>query len=301
MNTNTPTPQLDIDEMLVDAFQDFCAPEKLCTQTVEQVRAYAGTQGKEHAHAAQGFKRAKMSHIVAAAAAFMLVGMCIVGYGAWTHVVTIVSIDVNPSLELSLNRFERVVDVQAVNTDAEEIAGRVDIYGMTCEDAVAEVLDDKRIRQSVKTGIDQGYSSDESAVEITVVPMHHAGHNNECSVSTQRAIDRAGCPCRLAQSDAEEYEQAARMGLSVGKYRMYVTLVDDYPQLTPEDVAGMSMRELRVMAGECTHGLSDEAHESSDGYTDEANGAVCEEEGLRSHHKDGNPEGHKGHHNQRCN
>jgi hypothetical protein len=55
-----------------------------------------------------------------AAAAAAAVCLCAVGVWAYTDPYANVSLDVNPSIEYTLNRFERVLQVRAVNDDGEE-------------------------------------------------------------------------------------------------------------------------------------------------------------------------------------
>ncbi len=178
MGTQQQAPQKDfrniadveLDDMLRSAFKNCKAPEFVCESTVKRIHQEQVADTKS-----VKMHRLGIEHIVAAAAVILLVGICLVGYGSWQQVVTIVSIDVNPSIELSLNRYERVVDVRAVNDEAQEIIERIDVMGMTCQDAVLQVLDDKCIVRAVDQGISEGYSQEESAVSITVVPKHRSG------------------------------------------------------------------------------------------------------------------------------
>ncbi len=55
-----------------------------------------------------------------------------------------VSLDVNPSIQYSVNRFNRVISVQAVNSDGEEILNEIqldDLENKKIEDAVSETVD----------------------------------------------------------------------------------------------------------------------------------------------------------------
>ena len=59
-----------------------------------------------------------------------IVGLCVAGlisYSLYFTEIAFVDIDVNPSIELSLNRFDRVVDVYAYNDDGQEILDNVSI------------------------------------------------------------------------------------------------------------------------------------------------------------------------------
>ena len=72
--------------------------------------------------------------------------ICIFAAGGWYHYAYIqiasqVEIDVNPSLKFSLNRKERVVQVQALNEDGERLAGGASLKGKTVQAAVNQVVD----------------------------------------------------------------------------------------------------------------------------------------------------------------
>ena len=72
--------------------------------------------------------------------------ICIFAAGGWYHYAYIqiasqVEIDVNPSLKFSLNRKERVVQVQALNEDGERLAGGASLKGKSVQAAVKQGVD----------------------------------------------------------------------------------------------------------------------------------------------------------------
>ena len=44
------------------------------------------------------------------------------GYNIYYTPITVISVDINPSVELGVNRFDRVISVSAFNSEADEIA-----------------------------------------------------------------------------------------------------------------------------------------------------------------------------------
>ena len=95
------------------------------------------------------------------AAACVLLVLCAGGIFSWLWFSTkaVVSIDVNPSVSLSLNRFEYVIDTQAGNTDG------------------AEVLDDLSLKNlKLSTALDalmgamsrKGYLTDDAQISVFV-------------------------------------------------------------------------------------------------------------------------------------
>ncbi|HEX3018433.1 MAG TPA: hypothetical protein VHP31_11365 [Caproicibacter sp.] len=82
---------------------------------------------------------AKALGLTAAAAAVIM----FFGIGAWAYFTpyTYVSLDVNPSIEYSVNRFDRVLSAKAVDNDGTEILNGLSLNNQTIEQAVEETVD----------------------------------------------------------------------------------------------------------------------------------------------------------------
>lgn len=91
--------------------------------------------------------------LVVAVAGVGLLGVAVVTPTAY------VSIDVNPSLELAVNRFDTVVGARGLNEDGEEVVSSTDVTWMGYEDAVGALV------ESMES---EGYLTKESAVSVTV-------------------------------------------------------------------------------------------------------------------------------------
>lgn len=82
------------------------------------------------------------SKLIAGAASLVAaMAVCTIGAVAYYTPTDYVSLDVNPSVEYSINMFNRILDVKAVNDDGEEILSSLDLNNMTIEAAVKETLD----------------------------------------------------------------------------------------------------------------------------------------------------------------
>lgn len=93
--------------------------------------------------------------VTAAAAMFLFVTP------AWAYMTpySYVSLDVNPSFEFSINRFDRVLEVKAVNGDAEEMVEEINIDGLKnkeIKDAVRNVLTELKNQGYITEGEDGG-------------------------------------------------------------------------------------------------------------------------------------------------
>lgn len=75
-----------------------------------------------------------------------------------------VSLDVNPSVEYSVNLFERILNVKAANDDGEEILSGMDLDNMTIEQGIKETID--RL-------IEEGYLLDDSSGNIVIATSNN--------------------------------------------------------------------------------------------------------------------------------
>jgi hypothetical protein len=85
-------------------------------------------------------KRIKWNYIAAAAVFLLAIAAGGVGYAIQNTVYTVVSVDVNPSIQLELNKKDVVIGVEAMNLDGETVIELVDIEGETFEDALAMIV-----------------------------------------------------------------------------------------------------------------------------------------------------------------
>lgn len=169
---------------------------------------------------------------LAACLALLLLGWG--GYALYFVPTSVISVDINPSLELSVNRLDRVIAVQGYNPDGEALAEELDLWSLTYTEAVEQVLQSPVVMDCRAQG---------GVVSITVV--------TEDSAQSQRMLGNVQA-CTAGQKDTycyaappEEVEAAHAVGLSYGKYRAYLEAQAQNPDLTPEDVQGMTMREIR--------------------------------------------------------
>ena len=81
-------------------------------------------------------KRSRLPRILAAAAALVLLLTGTAVYGLNTRVCATVALDVNPSIELNVNRRERVVSVSPINNDGKQRLGDMDLTGSDLQVAV---------------------------------------------------------------------------------------------------------------------------------------------------------------------
>lgn len=171
---------------------------------------------------------------LAACLAFAAVG---VGGYAWAQApCAYVAIDVNPSIELGINRLGNVASVRAYNEDGERLLQALDLDGLAYADAMAAL--EERLR---------GYLDDGATVEMTVVcdDERQAAELEQVGVGCLSASGSGSVHCSHASS--EEHHAAESAGMGLGKYRLYLELVDAGVNISPEEASAMTMRELRAL------------------------------------------------------
>lgn len=145
-----------------------------------------------------------------------------------------ISIDVNPSLELGINRFDRVVVVEAYNEDGRELAASLDIRFMGYQEAVSRILENDKVAALL---------SQDEVVAITV--MESKGSQSVRILSDMESCVAGHQNAYCYTADSREVAPAHAHGMSCGKYRAFLELQKLCPNITPEEIQGMTMREIR--------------------------------------------------------
>lgn len=173
---------------------------------------------------------------IALAACLALAAVGVGGY-AWAQApCAYVAVDVNPSIELGINRLGNVASVRAYNEDGERLLQALDLDGLAYADAMAAL--EERLR---------GYLDDGATVEMTVVcdDERQAAELEQVGVGCLSASGSGSVHCSHASS--EEHHAAESAGMGLGKYRLYLELVDAGVDISPEEASAMTMRELRAL------------------------------------------------------
>lgn len=189
---------------------------------------------EEQRRSAEGRKRyRKARRLVPVLVCFLF--LVAVSGGSYTFFssAAVISVDVNPSIEFSINRFDRVIDVEGYNADGEKLAESLSVRFMNYVDAMEALMDSDSFRQ---------YLTENADISIAVVADDaEKGERVLSDVKTCTAGHNAHC----FRAEEEEVQDAHEAGLSYGKYRAYLELRELDPDITAEDIRGMTMREIR--------------------------------------------------------
>ena len=198
---------------------------------VRQVKNRRYEVGQEILMEGQPRRRTVLIRRCACAAAVFIIWST----SAWAYYTpySYVSLDVNPSIEYTVNRFDRVLSCSAVNGDGAEIVDDLRLHHKNIQDAVSETI------QKIA---DAGYF-DGNEADIMIAAS---------SKSNQKSEELAGQLKKAALKEAEEdnlnvnleavrveqeyVQQARELGVTPGKLVLVNELQDSGSQLSGEEM-----------------------------------------------------------------
>lgn len=215
------------------AFDDIKADDGLRKSTMEYVGREVARREKR-----RPAPRFRMAFAALAAAFVVMIGG---GYSAYALPASYVSIDVNPSIELTLNRFDRVIGATAYNADGELVLGGQNLKNMLYTDAIDTLVESDAF---------QPYLSDGNDLSFTVVSKNE--EKLMSGILSCAAVTRYGA--YYSAADAATLQAAHQYGMSFGKYQAYLDLLRYDSSITPEQCSGMTMREIHALTAQYANG-----------------------------------------------
>ena len=276
-------------EKLKAAFDQVRAEEKLKERTKEYL--------SEKVYARKKKRTSPLRNFAAAAACALLVFLAGGSYLYFTPTAYI-SVDVNPSLELGINRFDRIISVTGYNEDGKALADSLDLKYMDYSDALEALLADQEM---------EVYLSDNADVVLTVAGNSDSQSSQILETVESCASGHENIHCH--SGDTEEIHHAHDAGLSFGKYQAYLTLKELNPSVTLEEVQDMTMSQIRELIqeysqedsqgssqgnsqGNSRKNSSDSTDDSSDAAQESTGSGDSSETFQHGHHGYGHKNGH---------
>lgn len=195
----------------------------------------------------KGYKQAKTANFKYLASAFACVAFLLIG-GYWLYFTPTVqiSIDINPSVELGVNRFNRIISFESYNDDGDKLTDSLDIKFMDYSEAVNKIIDSEEILTLLEN---------DEVMTIAVVGTDNL-QSEEVLSNMQSCTDgRKNTYCYYTHS--KEVEKAHESGLSYGKYKAFLELQKLDPTITVEEIQSMTMREIRERISQLSGNVDD--------------------------------------------
>ena len=138
-----------------------------------------------------------------AAVACAVLLLCALPIGAYAYYKTpasYVSVDINPSVELSINAFGKVVTVTAYNADGEAVIGGLSLLNLDVECAVRQIVDSAALN---------GFIQDDGSAYISITV--ETDSDTTAEALKQNAV--AGAEDALAYGNSTATIETAQIGL----------------------------------------------------------------------------------------
>lgn len=160
-------------------------------------------------------------------------------FGGWTCFampVSYLNIDINPSLQLGINRLDRVVTVTGYNPEGQQLASSLHLLFLPYADALEEIMNAQDIQQYLEKDLPVSIvvesDDDEKGEELLETVSRCANDHHHGNVSCSHA-------------DSGLAQEARELGVPLGKYQVYLELKALDPSITLEEAQSLTMRELR--------------------------------------------------------
>ena len=195
-----------------------------------------------------------MPRFVLAAICFFVLLLGAGGYSVYIRPVSYISIDINPSVELGINRFKRVVSAVAYNEDGQNILEHVSLKNISYIEAIDKLLREESYDK---------FLTEDSLLIFTIV-----------SDSSDTIIEEINANKSFQTYDALTYtsdkicmEEAHQHDMSFGKYRAYIELSEYDESITIEDCHGMTIGEMHDRIEKCReHEETESGEKYQEGY-----------------------------------
>ena len=183
----------------------------------------------------------------AIAAALVLVAGLSFGFGVYRAehtVMSTISLDVNPSIELTVNRKDRVLDATARNKDGEKILSGMELEGSHMDVAVNAILGSMLrngyltdVANSILVSVD-GKDASRLQEKLTEQIGELLSGSNFTGAVLGQTLTKATALEDLADEN----------NISVGKAQLITQIVADNPRHTFDELAKLSINELTLLS-----------------------------------------------------
>lgn len=235
---------MDEKEKLKAALDQIHAEESLKTSARKYLYEKVYFKEKRRRSLLRNFAAATCCSLVVLAAA-----------GAWLFFTptAYISVDVNPSMELGINRFDRIISVTGYNEDGRALAQELHIKYMDYTEGLETLMEDQNM---------EVYMTDNADIVLTVAGESSTQSSEILENVESCMADHENVSCHSGNS--EEIHHAHDAGLSFGKYQAWQILQELNPDITLEEVQGMTMAEIRGLIEEYSREESGDEGQTSE-------------------------------------
>ncbi|MDP4268333.1 MAG: anti-sigma factor domain-containing protein [Bacteroidota bacterium] len=159
------------------------------------------------------------------------------------------SVDINPSVQIAFNKFDRVISAKGLNADGEKVVSEAgSIKNLKVGDGVAKIVQtadkDEYIKSDVENDIMVStYSEDQEKAKSIDKKV-----NNSVTNYLNSSSKKAGVLREIVNK--EDFDKASLEGVSVGKLILYRKALDANVDITLDTVKATPVRDIVKMINE---------------------------------------------------
>ncbi len=155
----------------------------------------------------------------------------------------VVAIDINPSIELTVNDVMTVTETSANNAEGEALLREIDMKEQPLAFAIESIITYSE---------DAGYLIDEKFITTSIIPFNGKKNSliDEIEQLIEASVNKPDIDLIVQRTDKQLYEEAKQSNLSVNHYSAMKQLETEGVVKNVEEAKGKSMAELRKMQRE---------------------------------------------------
>lgn len=222
------------------------AMEHAAPDPLERILASCGTQKGTVIPMTNNKKRWAPLAVAAMLAVLLCGGFGLHGWNTAHAVASVVSLDVNPSIQLQVNQKEKVLSAQALNEDAQVILEGMDLRNTQLNVAVNAIVGSllqhgylDRLSSAILISVEDDDAQRAARLETSLTA--------EVDAALQNASAGAAVLSQVLTHDAGLETQAQTNSISVGKAAMIRRVQELNGQLAFADLAALSVEELKQL------------------------------------------------------
>lgn len=185
--------------------------------------------------------------IAAVLAIIVTAGFAGYGIAKFEGIATVISFDVNPSIEIELNKKDKIIRAEALNEDGEKILGEMDLAGSDLSVAVNAIVGSMlrngyidEISNSILISVDSNDERKSAELERKLadeISMLLSGESFDAAVLSQ-----------TVKATKEIKALATEYGITLGKTQLIQKIIKADDKYTFKDLAPLTINELNLIA-----------------------------------------------------
>ena len=155
-----------------------------------------------------------------------------------------VTVDINPSIILTTNPWDKVVEVEPLNEDAETLLVNLKLIGLQVDEAVELIIAE---------ATEMGYIDLLAEGEIAMVTAYDGDEvdedrSEEIRERIQERLENREMAVNVVghEAVAEQKELANELGVTLGKVLFVQRLQEKYPELGGDELYSMSIKDIMI-------------------------------------------------------